>query len=249
MRNFTCLLIICLAYFFSVKLALAQDKDLSKGSWQNIQIEQAKQVYEQQFSGINSPVYHGYQYVPFILPATGNPFYPSNKWHQGTVDFEGKVYNHLFLLYDILKDQLVLQSAKNKYWILLSDKKVSRFTLDSLYFIKIVRNDSSDRNTPPSGYYERLINGEIKLFVKRKKTVVMPTSPGQSRSFDQENTYYIKKENTYYKVRTKHAVLKVLTDKKRAVRRYLRKNHIYFQDRENAIIKAVAFYNKIKANA
>lgn len=247
MRIFNYLWILLPGLIFQSQMVQAQlNVNASYGHReQNQQIAAAIEIYEQQFSGPNSPVYHGYQYVPFILPARGDPFYPTNKWHEGAVDFEGKVYPHVFLLYDILKDQLVLQSANKLYRILLSKKKVSWFTLDSLRFIKITEKDSDNNDLPPAGYYEQVIQGPVQLLIKRKKSVEIPTVSGTLRSFASQNIYYIKKGNSYHKVRSRHSVLKVLSDQKRAIRRYLRKNKIYFTDnRENAIRQAVIFYNK-----
>ncbi len=229
-------------------LLFAQQKN---NAWQSIQIAQATAIYKKQFSGPNTPVYHGYQYIPFIIPASGNPFYPTPDWHSGTVFFQGKRYAHVSLLYDILKDQLVLKSANGLYRIILNKKDVAWFTLDSLRFIHIGRSRSASSDVPPPGYYEQVVVGDpVSLLVKRRKSVATPVSASDTRSFRAQNTYYIKKDNTYYKVRSRHSVLKVLKDQKREIRRYLRQHQIYFnQERARAMRQAVSFYNKTKNNA
>lgn len=226
-------------------LLSAQQKE---GNWHDMQVAQATAVYKKQFSGPNSPVYQGYQYVPFILPATGDPFYPTADWHSGSVLFKGNVYSHLSLLYDILKDQLVLKSANGLYRILLNQKEVGWFTLDSLRFIHIDATQPKGGDVPPPGYYEQLVEASpVALLAKRKTSVQIPVSSGDTRSFRAQNLYYIKRGHQYYKVRTRHSVLKALKEQRREIRRYLRKRNIYFsQEREQAIRQAVIFYNKTK---
>jgi hypothetical protein len=190
-------------------------------------------------------VYEGHEYLPYVLPARGNAFYVTNKWQDGSVLFKGKLYSHLPLLYDILKDQLVLQSWNKAFRIHLSKQSVGWFNIGTRHFIKVNGADSSKQNTPPAGYYEELVQGPVILLAKRTKTAVIPTS-GDIMEFREDDLYFIKKAGRYYRVKTKRSVLKAISDHKSEIKRYLHKNNIRFgPNRESAMVKMVKYENQL----
>lgn len=237
MRNFIILLVLLI--IIPSCILFAQNTD---SVWQNRQISNAARFYDEQFSGPNSSVYQGYEYLPYILPARGNAFFITNEWQEGSVFFNGKLYTHLPLLYDVLKDQLVLQSWNKIYRILLSSKNVGWFTIGTHYFIHI-SHDSSGKSLP-EGYYEELVRGKTMLLAKRMKIVIAQNALATNKEFTETDLYYIKKMEHYYKVKTKRSVLKVLQDHKKDIRHYLKENDIQFDvNREAAMIEMVKYEN------
>lgn len=233
----------CICFLFPLSLS-AQEILSHDRLWSIQQIQNAENFSIHEFSGPNSPVYRGYEYLPNVLPATGNSFFLSAEWQDGIVCIDDKVYKHLPLLYDIYQDQLVLQSWNKIYRILLDPTTVQWFTIGAHYFIHIGSNDSLVNNFLPSGYYEELIRGPIMLIAKRIKTLPAPTSTGTVRTFAEKDSYYIRKGNRYYRVRSERSVLRVLGDHRKVIKQYLRKNEIRFNlDREAAMIAIIKYEN------
>lgn len=135
-------------------------------------------VYNEAFTGPNSLLYHGVEYIPNALYIAGDAFFLSDQWRDGDVCIECKVYENVPLLYDIFKDQLVLQSWNKIYRILLDKQNVRWFTIGKHRFVCIDRNDSTEQGIPPSGYYEELIRGPVILLAKRVKSLRAPASAG-----------------------------------------------------------------------
>lgn len=245
MRNLT-ILLVCAGIILPYSPLYAQETLLQDSTQQNIQRSYAIKLYEATFSGPNSPVYQGREYLPYAFPTSGNAFFVTNEWQEGSVCFKGKLYSHLPLLYDILKDQLVLQSWNKIYRIHLSQQNVSRFIIGTHHFIRINNNDSSGKSFPPAGYYEELVYGTTRLLAKRIKTVEAPASTGTTSRFVEDDRYYIEKANHYYPVRTKRSVLKVLHDHKREIKQYIRKNDIRFGlNKEAAMVEIVKYDNRL----
>lgn len=223
-----------------------QSGSVSDTSWQREQVRSAVAAEQVEFSGSNARVYQGYEYVPYFLPVSGTPFYPSEEWQNGSVEFAGTWYHDLSLMYDIYKDQPILQSADKMYRIALSKDMVQRFILANHTFVQILKNDSAGSGNMTSGFYEVLFKGKASLFVRRVKIVNVPTEPGMSRNYQESDTYYIYKRGTYYPVRTNNSVLKVLNDQKSAIKKFIRKENIsYKEGREAPILAILRYYDQI----
>lgn len=245
MRNLT-ILLVCVVIILPYSETYAQETLQQDSTQQNIQRSHAIQLYEATFSGPNSPVYQGREYLPYVFPTSGNAFFVSNEWQEGSVFFKGKLYSQIPLLYDILKDQLVLQSWNKIYRIHLSQQNVSWFVIGTHHFIRIDNDDSSGKSFLPAGYYEELVYGETKLLAKRAKAVEAPASTGTTSRFVESDRYYIEKINHYYLVRTKRSVLKVLNDHKKEIKKFLRKNDITFGlNKEGAMVEIVKYENRL----
>lgn len=244
-KNIT--ILFFLIVFVSSAELRAQALTSADSSWRLEQMQGAIRLEQKEFSGPNALVYQGYEYVPYFLPVSGTPFYLSKEWQTGNVEFEGAWYHDLPLLYDVFKDQLILQSPDKMYRIALDMDKVARFTLGADHlFVRIIKNDSTGSRNIATGYYELLVEGKASLLARRSKVVNVPTEPGMSRSYRETDSYYIKKEGTYYPVRTKNSVLKVLSDQKAALKKFIRKEHInYREGREDPIITILRYYDQI----
>lgn len=233
--------------FFSPFRLLAQPNIVADSIWQQKQVKNAISYARHQLSGANSPVYQGYEYVPYVLPVSGTPFYLSNDWQKGNVQLDGSWYFDLNLLYDIYKDQLVLQSPDKMYRIALPLDKVSDFTLGDHKFTRILHDNSARKANPATGYYEILFADTDSLLVHRSKIVNVPTQPGMSRNYQPVDRYFIQKDGEYFEVSTKKSVLRTLNDKRSALKKFIRQNDInYRHGKEDAIIEMLRYYDQLK---
>ncbi|EMR01473.1 hypothetical protein ADICEAN_03404 [Cesiribacter andamanensis AMV16] len=196
----------------------------------------------------NSRLYSGREYVPLSRRIQGHAFYASNDWAQGSLVYWGEQYEQVPLLYDILSDELVIRHYDSSFRIKLIADKITAFSIYNHHFIRL----EPPRGAPlAAGFYDQLYKGGTLLLAKRRKTILETRGDGQvKQEFEQNDQYYIFKEGTYYPVSKRGAVLKVLKDKRKEVKRMMKQNKVLFwQNPEYAMIKMLEFYDLAKTAA
>src|ERR1700760_2430779 len=113
----------------------------------------ALQAYHN-FLSPEQALYRGSQYVEYnaLLADGAFPFFGDVHLQKGSVVYNGVFYEPVRLLYDIVKDQLVINEATNFYKIALFSPQVSAFTIGAHHFIRL--NDSLATGAPRIGFYE-----------------------------------------------------------------------------------------------
>ena len=193
--------------------------------------------------GNQSPIYNGREYLSYpAIIQEGHVFYETNSFINGTVRFDGMVFNDVPIMYDILKDQLIIQHYNRVFKINLASEKVDYFILDKHTFIYL---DSGNSINP--GFYEKLYHGKSMALAKRIKEIKEETGDLQlTLSVVQKNSYYIKKEDKYYNIRNSSELMSLLKDKKKEIQQYLNKNYIRFKRQpEQALAMAMERYDQL----
>jgi len=147
------------------------------------------------------------------------------------------------MLYDIIKDLVIIQDFRKQNKINLPADKIQEFTLYGHTFVRVVHDASNEMRT---GFYDRLYNGKIALLAKREKKILEKMANLQITNVIMgENIYYVRKDGVYYLVKNKRTFLDIIKDKKKDVQQYLKKNKIKFKDNfERAMTMAVAYYDQ-----
>ncbi len=197
--------------------------------------------------GENNHLYNGSEYVAFPYTAEKNPFFKSVIVANGSINYDGTLYNEVPLVYDIFRDEVITNRYKENYRIKLVNEKIGYFFLSGHEFIRIVK-DSNNSTVPETGFYDRLYNGKVTALSRRvKKMGDTVTSSGTVTHYFEADQYFIKKEGIYYPVHNKKTTLSVFRDRKKDVQKLLRKNKIKFkQDHEAWIVKAAEYYDQLK---
>ena len=201
-------------------------------------------VYYQSL-GEQSPLYNGSQYLeyPFIIQ-DGHPFFGKQDFVNATILFDGMTFDAVPTLYDIVKDQVVIQDYHKYYKINLPADKIQQFELDGHTFVRLVHDSSNEIKT---GFYEQLYSGKATLFAKREKKISQQYANMEINNVVYSHTsYYIRKENQFYAVSSKKSLLNVLKPKQKEVQQYLKKNNIKFKKTpEKAALMAVEYYDQL----
>ncbi len=191
-------------------------------------------------------LFRGSQYVEYdYLMRNGHPFFGENRMRQGSVLYDGVLYENLPLQYDEIKEFLIIDDPYENYKISLINRQVDRFTIEQHLFIHLT--DSLNPSQPANGFYEQLYKGRISLLKSEKKTIAEDLSSveeGVQRDVIGSISYYIKKGELYYSVNNKKSLLHALKDKKGEVKKFMRKNLLNLKkDKENALLKIAAWYD------
>ncbi|GAB3491277.1 hypothetical protein GCM10027341_04060 [Spirosoma knui] len=188
-------------------------------------------------------LYTGIEYVGYDYRLNGNPFWTSDNWKVGSVAYNGATFDSIPMLYDIVRDVVVIEHPIG-YRMTLSSDKLTSFSLFNHAFIRFA--DSTSRGFR-RGFYDLLYDGPTQLLAKRLKSVVIePTRQNYGR-FDEKTVYYLRKEGQYLPVKTKRSLYSVLRDRKKELTTYARKQKIRFkEDPEAAITKLTQYYDQIR---
>ncbi|MBO0936808.1 hypothetical protein J2I47_09660 [Fibrella sp. HMF5335] len=183
----------------------------------------------------NNPerLYNGVEYISYDRRLTGHSFFASDSMQNGSIQANGQVFA-LPLLYDIVRDEVVLAHPTGYRMALLSDR-IQGFSVQGHTFIRV---DSTQQGLP-TGFYDLLYNGPTQLVAHHTKAIVInPSANGTYGVFDPKTTYYIKKSGRFYPIKNKKTLFVVLENNKKQLTAFTRKEKLKFkQDIGTTFIK------------
>ncbi|HEX9513837.1 MAG TPA: hypothetical protein VF939_25275 [Puia sp.] len=189
-------------------------------------------------------LYRGSQYAEYAFSLRdGHPFFDDGHLQKGTVFYGGILYENLMLLYDLVKEQVVIDDSYDNYKLFLINGQLDRFTIQHHLFINL--RDSLTPSAPRRGFYEQLYKDRVTLLKKERKLVMEDLSSGKLEKFiDYSVYYYLKKGAVYYSVNNRQSLLNALNDRHKEVKKFIRKNGLSMRhDTQNTLLKVAAWYN------
>lgn len=229
--------ILCLCFAFVPTWAQNSIADTSGTAV----IYKAGDIYNQ-FNEKQSRLYNGIVYLGYLYSIKGYAYWLA-KMQKGTIVYDELKYTNVPMLYDLVKDQVIIMHYNRITYIGLISIKVKEFTLGDHHFIRL---DSVLHPELITGFYDEVYKGQLTVLVKRVKVIEEHVKDELEREFVTENNYFIKKGDVYYAIKSYKNLLTVLNNKAAAIKQYLRKNRIkYKKDPETAIIKATAYYDSL----
>lgn len=194
----------------------------------------------------NLGLYSGSLYVGMSVKTKGFPYFKNERVSVGNILYDDFYYQNVLLLYDIIKDEVIVEDYNKSNLLKLSAEKISQFSFSGHLFIKLIK-DSSEHPIPKTGFYELLYSGNTKVYVKRKKTAQEVNSGGGIiTEIEEKNFYYINKGNEYFQVTSKASILNALKGHKKELSRYMKTfNFKYSGNREKSILLLVDKFDKL----
>jgi hypothetical protein len=195
------------------------------------------------FTNHRSRLYNGKEFIAYNPKLEGHPFFSDDLLHRGTVMYDGMYFDSVNMQYDLVKDELVIQHFDVFFKVVLISEKLKEFSLNNHHFKRLVR-DSVNKLPVATGFYDFMHEGKTTLFIKRTKRIEETVTDRINQKIVEKDFYYIIKEGEIRQVKSLKSLLEILKDRSREIRQELRKNHIkYRRNREQAIIRAVKFYD------
>jgi hypothetical protein len=233
-------------YFFisilSCSTLCAQDSASSQLSTSNAI------AFYNKFIGEDAHLYNGSEHSLYDFRIKGFPYFESNLLQTGLVNYDSVLYQQVNMAYDIVRDELTTNRFNQTFRITLVNEKIAYFSLLNHFFVRIIQ-DSINRSTITTGFYDRLYNGKLKLFAKRQKKIIekVTAEEGDQLWFEEHDGYFILRNNKYFSIKDKKDLFDFLKDRKKDLKKYLRKNKIRFKDDpELTILKSVEYYDQLK---
>jgi len=192
----------------------------------------------------NGPEYPGYDFHF----KKGSPFFYIDHFTPVDIVYDGILYKDVPMLYDNLKDILVLEDSL--YPLQLHSRRIDEFTIGGHHFVRPQKSDINN-SVFDNQFYELLSAGEISVLKKQVKTIVQDVSAneGIERSIAESENYYIQKNNVFYLIRDQNDLIAIFHDREKEIRDFLKKNRLKFRkDRENTLLRTAAYYEQITRN-
>lgn len=194
-----------------------------------------------------SGLYNGRQYVVYAHTISeGTPFLiASNEMDNGSIEYDGILYENVPLRYDILKNMIVTRVPATNYLVQLNNEKTTAFSIENRHFKKLEKDTAY--NTLKAGFYEILYDGKCKAYKKQLKTLGEDLSGSKLRTFIIDATdYYLQKDNRYIVINNRKALLAAFRDKKKDIQSFLKKNKLNFRDDKDGVLaKTAAYYDQL----
>lgn len=219
----------------------------------SVAIKNAINIYHEYLSpepGLyNGSEYTYNTYYPFVINE-GDPFFFSKNFDTGAVYYNGVLYEKVPLLYDIIHGEVLIRDPSRINILRLNDKYISWFRLYNHTFQKLYR-DSASANPLNTGFYAALYRGKTSLYKSVSKIFKENSASfqGLNKYTVETDEYFIKKNNDYFRVKNKKQLLNILSDRKKEVNQYMKKNRLKFKKAmEYTLINVVAYYDQLTAN-
>ena len=188
-------------------------------------------------------LYDGVEFLPYDNIIHGNAFYPDGSVHTGTVTYDGIWYGSVPMLYDILKDQLIISTSAD-YLISPAQGKIGGFAFGDHRFVRL-QPDSATEGFPGTGIYEILYEGRERLLVRHRKAVQIDPSD-QHQFYLEKTAYYLLAGGKYYTVDRQRTFLKALGNAQSTLKGFIRRNGLRFKTDPPGTMKAVlAYYDQM----
>lgn len=223
-------------------LAVTDKKQLQTGSEMPGQTRFPISLYKAATSQSQN-LYNGRHYYLYDARMEEHQFFGDRKWQNGVVFYDGQRFDSIPMIYDIVKDELIVKHFYGDH-MLLQSEKVNYFFKDNHTFKRFEAGKDINPQMR-TGFYDILYDGKSKVLIRRSKQRQEKIVDKKVIAFfPAKDFYYIWKNDQYHSVRSKKSVLGLFPEQKRQLRQALRSERIKFRkNREVAIEKIVSTYD------
>ena len=194
----------------------------------------------------NLRLYNGTEFTAGFRRSAGHPFFEDVEPQKGEIFYEGIFYNNVRLHYDLTHDEVIFVSPENNLNIKLITRKIGWFIISGHLFVNVTAGDSL-AGLPGHGFFERIDLKPYSVLIKRTKSLFQPSRDEDSSKFIMHNTYFLKRENICYPVKSKRSLLAFCRDRKSEVSKFMQEENLNFKtDPERTIVEVIGYYSKLK---
>jgi len=230
---------ICITRPVQAQLS-SKDSTLLKSSVKN-----ALTYYDQNI-GEQSGKFNGSQNIGYSQAIIEkNPYFNSPNFSKGYIVYDQVLYENVNLVYDEAADLVVLQDSSHK--IELITEKLEAFGIGNNHFQYLIKKDANTNALVNTGYYQILVDNKTSLYSKETKKITEKIQGNELvYTIGTSNYYYIKKDGRFYEIQNKKGLFKILKDKEKELKHYIKTQHLnYRKDRNNTLSNVVEYYNLI----
>jgi hypothetical protein len=227
-----------LAIFFICPFAIKAQSTSTDTSTAIISIK----TYFQNEIREDAHLYSGKEYSKYEPGIKGFPFFKNDEMLNGEILYDGNVYKDVPMLFDIVRQQVVINTYNQETRIQLLTEKIKYFTLNGHRFETVSQAEGKDDNIS-KGLYDVVYTGKASMLVKRFKKIKKGLRAEDPYTFTEEDEFFIRNGKNLYGISGKNAVMQALDDKKDLVKTCIRKNKLRFKKNiEKDLITVATYY-------
>lgn len=193
----------------------------------------------------DGPLYNGEMHYPHAkFKNGGHASFINNNYTKGTIVYDGLTYKSMRVMYDLVRDQLLLLNADSSGGIVVQSEHVDFFSLHNHNFLNVKSRTAPENITP--GYYDLLYDGGIKLLVRRLKKITESVTQYVEKEVEQTARYYLLKDSVYTQIKGRQDLMTLLKATQKENESYIKANKLDFnRNREESFLKLVSFHDSL----
>ncbi|WP_051398219.1 hypothetical protein [Runella limosa] len=234
-----------LSFLFVSQLALTLLGQTAKVATTSPQKPITETLY-QNATELSQHLYNGQRYHIYDSRSKDHQFFQVEDWRLGSFDYDGQHFENIPIMYDIVKDLLVIYYQGRSGLIQLQSERVSRFSYIDHHFVRIEQNKVLG-TTVPTGFYDFLYDGKTKVVARwTKQRQEQIESNRVNVYFLPKNFFYIQKEGEFHLITSKKSALALFGEHKKELKKHLREKRIKFRkNREEALVTIAKHYDQL----
>lgn len=191
-------------------------------------------------------LYNGPRYHIYDSRSKDHQFFELEDWKDGSISYDGQSFDSIPMLYDIVKDKVIIKYLTRSGLIQLQSERVKEFSYINHRFIRIEENKEAGIELS-TGFYDLLYDGKTQVLARRMKQRQEQIENNRVNVYFLPKTFfYIKKDGIYHPIHSKRAALNVFEDQKKLLKKHLRDQRIkYRKAKENAIVQMAIKYDQL----
>jgi hypothetical protein len=189
--------------------------------------------------GDEAAIYNGRAYQPHDGNLQGgDPYFGAPLSVIGSLTFDGLDYTGVPLLFDLVRNLLIVTDPKGQLLSLYNDK-VQKFSIGRHHFLQLNIEGTPD-------FYELVRPGHVSFLIRRSKKIEEKIQYDALQHFiTVHDAWFLDINGQYHPFSSENSLLKLLEDKKKPIRQFIRSQDIkYSDDPEKAISRIIDFYNQ-----
>jgi hypothetical protein len=195
-------------------------------------------------AGNNDLLFIGTEYSNYSHGINGHPFLNTDSFRLGSVMYNGAMYYNVPMLYDILRDELVIKYLNTNNPMKLVSEKIRSFDLDGRHFVRV----DLPAPGPASGFYELVFEkGNTSLLVKHNKEIKVPANTERPSYFLYWDLHFIRIGDKFFAANNREDIPLAFGDQKANMKKLLKTiNTSFKKGREQYIREAIILYQSLK---
>jgi hypothetical protein len=189
--------------------------------------------------GTNSFLYTGKEYTGYNLAIKGTPYFETDTLQKGDIFYDGHLYKNIPMLYDIVRQVIVIDRYHTNPRISLLSEKIKYFTFDGHKF-------ENARAENGNAFFDVLSDGTVAVWARRIKIIRRAVHAEDPDTFTRVDELYVKIGNALFPVTNKSSALQAFDDKRSRVKTFIRKKRLKFKKHlEEDLVQTASFYSSL----